>query len=88
VTRRTKIERGFLGDIEMGANFSRGWKRELYHDFMKKCDILKHRFMKRRELIKHLETNKCILLREGKKHSVYLNKLKNKVRHYKMTRAI
>jgi len=35
--------------------------------------------MKRRELVKHLVTNKCVLLREGKKHSVYLNKLKNKV---------
>ena len=35
--------------------------------------------MKRRELIQYLETNGCILLREGQKHSVYLNKLKNKV---------
>jgi predicted RNA binding protein YcfA (HicA-like mRNA interferase family) len=35
--------------------------------------------MKRKELIKYLEANGCVLLREGQKHSVYLNKLKNKV---------
>jgi predicted RNA binding protein YcfA (HicA-like mRNA interferase family) len=35
--------------------------------------------MKRKELIQHLITKGCILLREGLKHSVYLNKLKNRV---------
>jgi len=35
--------------------------------------------MKRRELIRYLETNGCVLLREGKKHSVYLNKIPRKV---------
>jgi mRNA interferase HicA len=35
--------------------------------------------MKRKELIKYLATNGCILIREGKKHSVYLNGLRNKV---------
>jgi hypothetical protein len=29
--------------------------------------------MKRTKLIRHLATKQCILLREGKKHSVYLN---------------
>jgi mRNA interferase HicA len=35
--------------------------------------------MKRKELVKYLEANGSVLLREGQKHSVYLNKLKNKV---------
>lgn len=35
--------------------------------------------MKRRELLRHLETKGCVLLRKGKKHSVYLNKIRNKV---------
>jgi mRNA interferase HicA len=35
--------------------------------------------MKRRVLIRFLETNGCVLLREGKKHSVYLNKIRSKV---------
>jgi len=35
--------------------------------------------MKRRELIKHLSEEGCVLLREGKRHSVYLNKLQNKL---------
>ena len=35
--------------------------------------------MKRRGLLKYLETQGCVLLREGKKHSVFLNRLKNKV---------
>ena len=35
--------------------------------------------MKRRELIRYLEANGCILLREGRSHSVYLNKDTNKV---------
>jgi len=35
--------------------------------------------MKRRELIRYLETNGCVPLREGKKHSVYLNKIRRKV---------
>ena len=35
--------------------------------------------MKRRELIQHLESQKCMLLREGNKHSVYINRQNNKV---------
>jgi hypothetical protein len=35
--------------------------------------------MKRRELLRYPETKGCVLLREGKKHSVYLNKIKNKI---------
>jgi len=35
--------------------------------------------MKRRELIRYLEKHGCILLREGKKHSVYLNEIRKKV---------
>jgi hypothetical protein len=35
--------------------------------------------MKRRELIKHLREEGCVLLREGKKHSVYLSRIRNKV---------
>jgi mRNA interferase HicA len=35
--------------------------------------------MKRRELLKYLETQGCVLLREGKRHSVFLNKLTKKV---------
>jgi len=35
--------------------------------------------MKRKELLRYLEENGCILLREGKNHSVYLNRCKNKV---------
>jgi predicted RNA binding protein YcfA (HicA-like mRNA interferase family) len=30
--------------------------------------------MKRRDLIRHLERNGCALLREGGKHSVYVNR--------------
>jgi predicted RNA binding protein YcfA (HicA-like mRNA interferase family) len=29
--------------------------------------------MKRRELIRHLERRGCVLLREGSRHSVYIN---------------
>jgi predicted RNA binding protein YcfA (HicA-like mRNA interferase family) len=35
--------------------------------------------MKRKELVKYLQANGCVLLREGKNHSVYMNKRKNKV---------
>ena len=35
--------------------------------------------MKRRDLIRHLETHGCVLLREGAKHSVYLNRQTGKV---------
>jgi hypothetical protein len=35
--------------------------------------------MKRKELVKYLQANGSLLLREGQKHSVCLNKLKNKV---------
>ncbi|MGH7804148.1 MAG: type II toxin-antitoxin system HicA family toxin [Candidatus Binatia bacterium] len=30
--------------------------------------------MKRRELVRHLETHGCELLREGGRHSVYVNR--------------
>jgi mRNA interferase HicA len=29
--------------------------------------------MKRRDLLRHLEKNGCVLLREGGRHTVYLN---------------
>lgn len=35
--------------------------------------------MRRRDLIRHLEGTRCILLRQGKKHSVYFNEAKKKV---------
>ncbi len=35
--------------------------------------------MKRLDLIRHLETHGCVLLREGGKHSVYVNRLSGKV---------
>jgi len=35
--------------------------------------------MKRKELIRHLKKNGCDLLREGGKHSVYINSKANKV---------
>jgi len=35
--------------------------------------------MKRKELIQYLIAEGCILLREGQRHSVYMNKLKNRV---------
>ena len=34
--------------------------------------------MKRGEFLKHLKEKNCILLREGAKHSVYLNPVKGK----------
>lgn len=34
--------------------------------------------MKRRDLIQHLESNGCEFLREGKKHSVYVNRAAQK----------
>jgi predicted RNA binding protein YcfA (HicA-like mRNA interferase family) len=34
--------------------------------------------MKRRDLIRHLEQHGCTLLREGAKHSVYVNALTGK----------
>ncbi len=34
--------------------------------------------MKRNDLIKHLEKNGCEFLREGKKHTVYINRKKLK----------
>jgi len=33
--------------------------------------------VKRKELLQHLEKSGCILLREGKRHSVYINPEKN-----------
>jgi predicted RNA binding protein YcfA (HicA-like mRNA interferase family) len=33
--------------------------------------------MKRRELIRHLKSHGCYLLRQGKKHSVYVNPAPN-----------
>jgi predicted RNA binding protein YcfA (HicA-like mRNA interferase family) len=35
--------------------------------------------MKRKELTRYLLAEGCVLLREGPKHSVYMNKIKNKV---------
>ena len=35
--------------------------------------------MKRTLLIKHLKTNGCSLLREGKKHSIYINTVTGKM---------
>jgi mRNA interferase HicA len=35
--------------------------------------------MKRKELIRYLKKNDCVLLREGKSHSVYLNRANNKI---------
>lgn len=34
--------------------------------------------MKRRELLRHLEQHGCYLLREGKAHTVYVNRAKGK----------
>jgi predicted RNA binding protein YcfA (HicA-like mRNA interferase family) len=34
--------------------------------------------MKRRDLIRHLESHGCVLLREGGKHSVYVNQGRGK----------
>jgi predicted RNA binding protein YcfA (HicA-like mRNA interferase family) len=34
--------------------------------------------MKRRDLIRHLESHGCELLREGGRHSVYVNRAKQK----------
>ena len=34
--------------------------------------------MKRLDLIRHLERHGCVLLREGAKHSVYVNRAKGK----------
>lgn len=34
--------------------------------------------MKRNDLIKHIEKNDCEFLREGKKHTVYINRKKLK----------
>jgi len=34
--------------------------------------------MKRRDLIKHLETNGCELLREGGKHTIFVNRAEHK----------
>ena len=38
--------------------------------------------MKRRDLIQHLESNGCEFLREGKKHSVYVNRRPRKHQLY------
>jgi mRNA interferase HicA len=34
--------------------------------------------MKRRDLIQHLARHGCVLLREGSRHSVYVNRLRQK----------
>jgi len=34
--------------------------------------------VKRNELIRHLEQNGCELLREGKKHTVFVNRIRKK----------
>ncbi len=35
--------------------------------------------MKRKDLVRHLEKNGCELLREGSKHTVYVNRMEKKV---------
>ena len=35
--------------------------------------------MKRRDFVRHLESHGCELLREGRNHSVYVNRPKRKV---------
>ena len=34
--------------------------------------------MKRRDLVRHLEAHRCQLLREGSRHSVFVNRAKGK----------
>jgi mRNA interferase HicA len=34
--------------------------------------------MKRADLVRHLERNGCVMLREGSKHSVFVNRARNK----------
>ena len=34
--------------------------------------------MKRADLVRHLERNGCVLLREGAKHAVFVNRARNK----------
>jgi predicted RNA binding protein YcfA (HicA-like mRNA interferase family) len=34
--------------------------------------------MKRADLVRHLERTGCVLLREGAKHSVFVNRARNK----------
>ena len=34
--------------------------------------------MKRADLVRHLERNGCVLLREGAKHSVFVNRARNR----------
>lgn len=34
--------------------------------------------MKRADLVRHLERNGCVLLREGAKHTVFVNRARNK----------
>ncbi len=35
--------------------------------------------MKRKDLVRHLEKNGCEFLREGSKHTVYVNRMEKKV---------
>ena len=35
--------------------------------------------MKRKDVIRHLERNGCLFLREGSNHTIYVNRLRNKV---------
>ena len=35
--------------------------------------------MKRRDLVRHLEAHRCVLMREGANHSVYVNRRAGKV---------
>ncbi len=35
--------------------------------------------MKRKELLRYLRMHGCVIVREGKKHSVFMNLLNNKV---------
>jgi mRNA interferase HicA len=44
--------------------------------------------MKRRDLLRHLELHGCALLREGRNHSVYVNRPKGKSSTIPRHRAI
>ncbi|MBW2624197.1 MAG: type II toxin-antitoxin system HicA family toxin [Deltaproteobacteria bacterium] len=35
--------------------------------------------MKRKALIQHIERNECVFLREGRNHTIYVNKREKKV---------
>ncbi len=35
--------------------------------------------MKRKDLVRHLRAHGCVLIREGRRHSVYVNEIQKKV---------